>query len=137
MIIQTLDTGLNDYWKVPVRLLCEFAIVDYISSFSYLGNGKDALNEKGYAYLEIDADVLVFAKALKYNDLNYSYDHDTLQKSFTLTNRNHSKWASLLSPFDVELLSDYTWGTISDSLLKAINYKEDDLEQFAVKDCES
>ncbi len=136
MVIQTLDTGINDYWKVPVRLLCEFAIVEYISSFSYLGNGKDILNEKGYAYLEIDADVLVFVKAMKYNDFNYSYDHDTLQKAFKITNKNHGKWVSLLSTFDVELLSDYTWGEIPDSLLKAINYKEDDLEQFTVKDCE-
>ena len=136
MVIQTLDTGINDYWKVPVRLLCEFSIVEYISSFSYLGNGKDILNEKGYAYLEIDADVLVFVKAMKYNDFNYSYDHDTLQKAFKITNKDHGKWVSLLSTFDVELLSNYTWREIPDSLLKAINYKEDDLEQFTVKECE-
>jgi len=134
MVIQTLDTGMNDYWKVPVKLLCELAIVEHISSFSYIGNGKDALNQKGYAYLEIDADVLVFVKAMKYNDLDYSFNHDILQKAFVFTNKSHKKWTDSLSSFDVELLKDFSWGEIPDNLLKAINYKEDDLEQFAVKE---
>jgi hypothetical protein len=102
MVIQTLDTGMNDYWKVPVKLLCELAIVEHISSFSYIGNGKDALNQKGYAYLEIDADVLVFVKAMKYNDLDYSFNHDILQKAFVFTNKSHKKWTDSLSSFDVK-----------------------------------
>ncbi len=136
MTIFTLDTGLNDYWKVPVDLLCKLSIVEYISNFSYLGNGKDIINQKGYAYLEIDADVLVFVKAMKYNDLDFSFNHDVLQKAFNFTYNDHDRWTSKLSAFDVELLKDYTWESIPDQLLNAINFKEDDLENLTLKDCE-
>ena len=71
---------------------------------------------------------------MKYNDLDYSFNHDILQKAFVFTNKSHKKWTDSLSSFDVELLKDFSWGEIPDNLLKAINYKEDNLEQFSVKE---
>jgi hypothetical protein len=136
MVIQTLDTGIKDYWKVPVDLLCKLSIVEYISNFSFLGSGKDILNQKGYAYLEIDADVLVFVKAMKYNDLDFTYDHNVLQKAYKFTYNDYDRWSSKLSAFDVELLKDYSWSEIPTQLLNAINYKDDDFEGIAMKDCE-
>ena len=94
------------------------------------------MNQKGYAYLEIDADVLVFVKAMKYNDLDFTYDHNVLQKAYKFTYNDYDRWSSKLSAFDVELLKDYSWSEIPTQLLNAINYKDDDFEGIAMKDCE-
>jgi len=65
IIIQTIDCGRHDYWKVSLDLLDSLNIFDAISEYSYLGNGKEPLNEDGYAYLEIDSDCGIFDKAQK------------------------------------------------------------------------
>jgi len=137
MTIQTLDSGFNDYWKVPVSLLCELCIVEYISNFSYIGNSDTLLNQEGYAYLEMDADILVFAKAMKYNDKTFNYDHDTLQTEYFVKDLYHDEWTKALTHFDVEKLEGYSWGEIPEGLLKAINYNENDLENVVLKDCEN
>ena len=60
IVIQAVDCYRHDYWKVSLDLLAQLNIFDAISDYSYLGNGSEALNEEGYAYLEIDSDCSIF-----------------------------------------------------------------------------
>jgi len=77
--IPAIDCYRHDYWKVSLELLNELNIIEAISDYSYLGNSNDALNEEGYAYLEIDCDCGIFDKAMKFYKKEFQLDFDTLQ----------------------------------------------------------
>ena len=74
IIIQTIDCGRHDYWKVNLELISDLNIIDIISDYSFLGTSRDPLNEEGYAYLEIDTDCRYFDKAMKFYGKEYELD---------------------------------------------------------------
>ena len=106
IIVQAIDCYRHDYWKVSLDLLNELNIFDAISEYSYLGNGKEPLNEDGYAYLEIDSDCGIFDKAMKFYKKEYTLDFDTLQEEFDDTYDDYRDWLDQLDSYDAELIDE-------------------------------
>jgi hypothetical protein len=106
IIVQAIDCYRHDYWKVSLDLLDSLNIFDAISEYSYLGNGKEPLNEDGYAYLEIDSDCGIFDKAMKFYKKKYTLDFDTLQEAFDDTYDDYRDWLDQLDSYDAELIDE-------------------------------
>lgn len=134
IVIQTIDCYRHDYWKVSLDLLNEINIIDAITEYSYLGNGTEALNEEGFAYLEIDQDCGTFDKAMKFYGKEYELDFDTLQSEFDDNEVDYRKWLESLDCFDTDLLEEkgLVWELVPADLAEVLyseEYEEDDEEE--------
>jgi hypothetical protein len=118
IIVQAIDCYRHDYWKVSLDLLDSLNIFDAISEYSYLGNGKEPLNEDGYAYLEIDSDCGIFDKAMKFYKKKYTLDFDTLQEAFDDTYDDYRDWLDQLDSYDTESIDEkgYTVDNVPEDL---------------------
>ena len=136
IIIQTIDCGRHDYWKVSLDLLDSLNIFDAISEYSYLGNGKEPLNEDGYAYLEIDSDCGIFDKAMKFYKKEYTLDFDTLQEAFDDTYDDYRDWLDQLDSFDVETIDEkgYTVDVVPEDLSAVLMADELEDEEEDIDD---
>ena len=135
VIIGTIDCYRHDYWKVSIQLLCDLNIIDAISEYSYLGNSDTPLNEKGFAYLEIDTDCGVFDKAMKYYHKQYQLDFDTLQEEFDENYDDYSDWLEELDNWDTDTIEaqEYSWDLVPEGLLSIIednDFDDEDEEEF-------
>lgn len=130
IIVQAIDCGRHDYWKVSLELLDSLNIFDVISEYSYLGNGSDPLNEDGYAYLEIDTDCGIFDKAMKFYGKKYELDFTTLQDEFDSDYDDYRDWLDQLDPFDPETVDakGYTVDTVPQDLSEALMADDEDEE---------
>ena len=131
VIIQAIDCGRHDYWKVSLDLLDELNIFDAISEYSYLGNGKDPLNEDGYAYLEIDSDCSIFDKAMKFYGNQYQLDFDTLQDEYDVEFDDYRDWLDQLDSYDVEIIDSkgFTVDNVPEDLSEVLMDDSDDYEE--------
>lgn len=134
IIIQTIDCGRHDYWKVSLDLLDQLNIFDAISEYSYLGNGKDPLNEDGFSYLEIDSDCGIFDKAMKFYGKKYELDLDTLQDEYDTDYDDYRDWLDQLDDYDVEIIDSkgYTVDNVPEDLsavLMAESEEEEEIEE--------
>ena len=131
VIIQAIDCGRHDYWKVSLDLLDELNIFDAISEYSYLGNGKDPLNEDGYAYLEIDSDCSIFDKAMKFYGNQYQLDFDTLQDEYDVEFDDYRDWLDQLDSYDVEIIDSkgFTVDNVPEDLSEVLMDDSDDDEE--------
>ena len=134
IIVQAIDCYRHDYWKVSLDLLDSLNIFDAISEYSYLGNGKDPLNEDGYAYLEIDSDCGIFDKAMKFYGKKYELDFTTLQDEFDADYDDYRDWLDTLDSWDTDLLEEkgLVWELVPDVLAEVIyseEFEEDDEEE--------
>ena len=134
IVIQTIDCYRHDYWKVSLDLLNEINIIDAITEYSYLGNGTEALNEEGFAYLEIDQDCGTFDKAMKFYGKEYELDFDTLQSEFDDNEIDYREWLESLDCFDTDLLEEkgLVWELVPSDLAEVLyseEYEEDDEEE--------
>jgi hypothetical protein len=129
--IQAIDCGRHDYWKVSLDLLDELNIFDAISGYSYLGNGKDPLNEDGYAYLEIDSDCSIFDKAMKFYGNEYQLDFDTLQDEYDVEFDDYRDWLDQLDSYDVEIIDSkgFTVDNVPEDLSEVLMDDSDDYEE--------
>ena len=130
IIVQAIDCYRHDYWKVSLDLLDSLNIFDAISEYSYLGNGKDPLNEDGYAYLEIDSDCGIFDKAMKFYKKEYELDFTTLQDEFDADYDDYRDWLDQLDSFDVETIDEkgYTVDVVPEDLSAVLMADEEDEE---------
>ncbi len=134
IVIQTIDCYRHDYWKVSLDLLNEINIIDAITEYSYLGNGTEALNEEGFAYLEIDQDCGTFDKAMKFYGKEYELDFDTLQSEFDDNEVDYREWLESLDCFDTDLLEEkgLVWELVPSDLAEVLyseECEEDDEEE--------
>ena len=134
IVIQTIDCYRHDYWKVSLDLLNEINIIDAITEYSYLGNGTEALNEEGFAYLEIDQDCGTFDKAMKFYGKEYELDFDTLQSEFDDNEVDYREWLESLDCFDTDLLEEkgLVWELVPSDLAEVLyseEFEEDDEEE--------
>lgn len=134
IVIQALDCYRHDYWKVSLDLINEINIIDAITEYSYLGNGTEALNEEGFAYLEIDQDCGTFDKAMKFYGKEYELDFDTLQSEFDDNEVDYREWLESLDCFDTDLLEEkgLVWELVPSDLAEVLyseEYEEDDEEE--------
>jgi hypothetical protein len=131
VIIQAIDCGRHDYWKVSLDLLDELNIFDAISEDSYLGNSEDILNEDGYAYLEIDCDCSIFDKAMKFYGKQYELDLDTLQDEYDTNYNDYRDWLDQLDSFDVEIIDNkgFTVDNVPEDLSEVLMDESDDDEE--------
>ncbi len=136
VVIGTVDCGRHDYWKVSLDLLDELNIFDAISEYSYLGNGKEPLNEDGYAYLEIDSDCGIFDKAMKFYKKEYTLDFDTLQEEFDDTYDDYRDWLDQLDSYDAELIDEkgYTVDNVPEYLSAVLMADEQEDEEEDIDD---
>jgi len=136
IIIQTIDCGRHDYWKVSLDLLDSLNIFDAISEYSYLGNGKEPLNEDGYAYLEIDSDCGIFDKAMKFYKKKYTLDFDTLQEAFDDTYDDYRDWLDQLDSYDTESIDEkgYTVDNVPEDLSAVLMADELEDEEEDIDD---
>ena len=134
IIITAIDCYRHDYWKVSIQLLCDLKIISAISDFSFLGNSNTPLNEKGFAYLEIDKDCSIFDKAMTFHGKQYQIDFDTLQKEFDEKYQDFDEWLEQLDRWNTNKIKTYgfTWDPIPDELSAIITSKKsyDDEEEF-------
>jgi hypothetical protein len=130
IIIQAIDCYRHDYWKVSIDLLKELNIIDAITDYSYLGDGKEPLNEEGYAYLEIDCDCGTFDKAMKFYGKEYELDFDTLQEIFDENYEDYQDWLDELEPWSTYTLDEkgYIWFEVPEDLAEVLNDEEDQEE---------
>jgi len=130
IIIQAIDCYRHDYWKVSINLLKELNIVEAISDYSYLGNGYEPLNEKGFAYLEIDSDCSTFDKAMKFYKKEYSLDFDTLTEAFNENFEDYQDWLDELDDWDTNILdeSGYIWFQVPEDLAEVLQDKNQEDE---------
>ena len=135
IIVQAIDCYRHDYWKVSLDLLDSLNIFDAISEYSYLGNGKDPLNEDGYAYLEIDSDCGIFDKAMKFYKKEYELDFTTLQDEFDADYDDYRDWLDQLDSFDVETIDEkgYTVDVVPEDL-SAVLMADDEGEEEDIDD---
>ena len=135
IIVQAIDCYRHDYWKVSLDLLAQLNIFDAISEYSYLGNGKDPLNEDGYAYLEIDSDCGIFDKAMKFYKKEYELDFTTLQDEFDADYDDYRDWLDQLDSFDVETIDEkgYTVDVVPEDL-SAVLMADDEGEEEDIDD---
>ena len=136
IIVQAIDCYRHDYWKVSLDLLDSLNIFDAISEYSYLGNGKDPLNEDGYAYLEIDSDCGIFDKAMKFYNKEYELDFTTLQDEFDADYDDYRDWLDQLDSFDVEAIDEkgYTVDVVPEDLSAVLMADEDEDEEEDIDD---
>jgi hypothetical protein len=125
--IQAIDCYRHDYWKVSIDLLKELNIIDAITDDSYLGDGKEHLNEEGYAYLEIDCDCGTFDKAMKFYGKEYELDFDTLQEIYDENYEDYRDWLDELEPWSTYTLDEkgYIWYEVPEDLAEVLNDEED------------
>ena len=125
IVIQAVDCYRHDYWKVNVDLLNELNIIEAISEYSYLGNGSSALNEDGYAYLEIDCDCTTFDKAMKFYNREYELDFETLQNEFDEQYDDYRDWLDELDQWDTDILDEkgVLWDMIPEALADALKIR--------------
>lgn len=130
IVIQAVDCYRHDYWKVNVDLLNELNIIEAISEYSHLGNGSSALNEDGYAYLEIDCDCTTFDKAMKFYNREYELDFETLQNEFDEQYDDYRDWLDELDQWDTDILDEkgVLWDMIPEALADALNDDSSDDE---------
>jgi hypothetical protein len=128
--IQAIDCYRHDYWKVSIDLLKELNIIEAITGYSYLGNGKEPLNEEGYAYLEIDCDCGTFDKAMKFYGKEFELDFDTLQEIFDENYEDYQDWLDELEPWSTYTLDEqgYIWFEVPEDLAEVLNDEEDQEE---------
>lgn len=130
IIVQAIDCGRHDYWKVSLDVLDSLNVFDVISEYSYLGNGSEPLNEDGFAYLEIDTDCGIFDKAMKFYGKKYELDFTTLQDEFDADYDDYRDWLDQLDPFDPETVDakGYTVDTVPQDLSEVLmaNGEEDE-----------
>jgi hypothetical protein len=131
IIIQAIDCGRHDYWKVDLELISDLNIIDIISDCSYLGTSRDSLNEEGYAYLEIDSDCRYFDKAMKFYKKEYQLDFDTLQDAYNEKYEDYREWLEELEPWNTDTLEDkgFMWDTISGDLAVALDDSDDEEDE--------
>ena len=136
VVIQAIDCYRHDYWKVSLDLLSQLNIFDAISEYSYLGNGKEPLNEDGYAYLEIDSDCGIFDKAMKFYKKEYTLDFDTLQEEFDDTYDDYRDWLDQLDSYDAELIDEkgYTVDNVPEYLSAVLMADELEDEEEDIDD---
>ena len=136
IIVQAIDCYRHDYWKVSLDLLDSLNIFDAISEYSYLGNGKDPLNEDGYAYLEIDSDCGIFDKAMKFYGKKYELDFTTLQDEFDADYDDYRDWLDQLDSFDVETVDEkgYTVDVVPEDLSAVLMADDDENEEEDIDD---
>lgn len=129
--IPAIDCYRHDYWKVSLELLNELNIIEAISDYSYLGNSNDALNEEGYAYLEIDSDCGIFDKAMKFYKKEFKLDFDTLQEKFDEEYEDYRDWLDQLDQWDTETIEEkgLMWDMVPEDLADFINGDSDDEEE--------
>lgn len=133
IIIGAIDCYRHDFWKVPIDLLVELNIIEEITSYSYLGNSDSPLNEKGFAYLEIDTDCSTFDKAMKYYNKEFQIDFETLQEAYDEEYEDYHDWLENLDEFSTDLLlEEYDWVEASDELKNTL-YEADE-EEFEDED---
>lgn len=135
VIIGAIDCYRHDFWKVSIQLLCDLNIIDAISEYSYLGNSNTPLNEKGFAYLEIDTDCGVFDKAMKYYHKQYQLDFDTLQEEFDENYEDYSDWIEELDNWDTDTIEsqEYSWDLVPEglsSIIEGNDSEDEDEEEF-------
>ena len=130
IIVQAIDCYRHDYWKVSLDLLDSLNIFDAISEYSYLGNGKDPLNEDGYAYLEIDSDCGIFDKAMKFYGKKYELDFDTLQYEFDENFDDYRDWLDQLDSYDTDLIDEkgFTVDNVPEDLSAVLMADKDEEE---------
>ena len=130
VIIQAIDCGRHDYWKVDLELINDLNIINAISDYSFLGTSRDPLNEEGYAYLEIDSDCSIFDKAMKFYEKEYSLDFDTLQEQYDEKYDDYREWLEELEPWNTDTLEDkgYMWDLMPENLLEALVHSDEDDE---------
>ena len=130
IIVQAVDCYRHDYWKVSLDLLDSLNIFDAISEYSYLGNGKDPLNEDGYAYLEIDSDCGIFDKAMKFYGKKYELDFDTLQYEFDENFDDYRDWLDQLDSYDTDLIDEkgFTVDNVPEDLSAVLMADKDEEE---------
>ena len=128
--IQAIDCYRHDYWKVSLDLLKELNIIEAISDYSYLGNGSESLNEKGFAYLEIDSDCGTFDKAMKFYKKEYSLDLDTLTEAFNDNFEDYQDWLDELDDWDTNTLdeSGHIWFQVPEDLAEVLKDKNQEDE---------
>ncbi len=128
IIIQTIDCGRHDYWKVDLELLDDLNIIDGISEYSFLGTGRTPLNEEGYAYLEIDTDCNLFDKAMSFYKRKFVLDMKTLQEEYDEKYDDHREWLEELEPWNTDTLEDkgYMWDVLPENLVEFLNSDEDE-----------
>ena len=128
VIIGTIDCYRHDYWKVSIQLLCDLNIIDAISEYSFLGTSDTPLDEKGFAYLEIDTDCGVFDKAMKYCNKQYQLDFDTLQEEFDENYDDYEEWLDELQEWSTDALKTqgYSWNSVPEDLINI--FKNDNLD---------
>lgn len=128
IIIQTIDCGRHDYWKVDLELLDDLNIIDGISEYSFLGTGRTPLNEEGYAYLEIDTDCNLFDKAMSFYNRKFVLDMKTLQEEYDEKYDDHREWLEELEPWNTDTLEDkgYMWDVLPENLVEFLNSDEDE-----------
>jgi hypothetical protein len=136
IIVQAIDCYRHDYWKVGLDLLDSLNIFDAISEYSYLGNGKEPLNEDGYAYLEIDSDCAIFDKAMKFYKKEYTLDFDTLQEAFDDTYDDYRDWLDQLDSYDTESIDEkgYTVDNVPEDLSAVLMADELEDEEEDIDD---
>jgi hypothetical protein len=136
IIVQAIDCYRHDYWKVSLDLLDSLNIFDAISEYSYLGNGKEPLNEDGYAYLEIDSDCGIFDKAMKFYKKKYTLDFDTLQEEFDDTYDDYRDWLDQLDSYDTESIDEkgYTVDNVPEDLSAVLMADELEDEEEDIDD---
>jgi hypothetical protein len=136
IIVQAIDCYRHDYWKVSLDLLDSLNIFDAISEYSYLGNGKEPLNEDGYAYLEIDSDCEIFDKAMKFYKKKYTLDFDTLQEAFDDTYDDYRDWLDQLDSYDTESIDEkgYTVDNVPEDLSAVLMADELEDEEEDIDD---
>jgi len=136
IIVQAIDCYRHDYWKVSLDLLDSLNIFDAISEYSYLGNGKEPLNEDGYAYLEIDSDCGIFDKAMKFYKKKYTLDFDTLQEAFDDTYDGYRDWLDQLDSYDTESIDEkgYTVDVVPEDLSAVLMADELEDEEEDIDD---
>ena len=130
VIIQAIDCGRHDYWKVDLELINDLNIINAISDYSFLGTSRDPLNEEGYAYLEIDSDCSIFDKAMKFYEKEYSLDFDTLQEQYDEKYDDYREWLEELEPWNTDTLEDkgYMWDLMPEKLFEALVHSDEDDE---------
>jgi len=131
IIIQTIDCGRHDYWKVNLELISDLNIIDIISDYSFLGSSRDPLNEEGYAYLEIDTDCRYFDKAMKFYNKEYELDFDTLQTAYDEKYEDYREWLEELEPWNTDTLEDkgFMWDSVSGDLAVALDDSDDEEDE--------
>lgn len=119
-------TAGHGYMKIPLEALCDMGVADLVTPYSLIGMAEDnPLNQKGFAYLEIDCDAQMAQEALEFLNMDWNYPSVDLETDLYERYPSCTEWKNGMCHYSMYLVRRHGYENkpIDPGLLEHLNQK--------------